>query len=167
MRLRIQSPLVLETSTPMGERVARALLALWRAALLSATIYFVVEGSFWLDYQEMPLRPTYHRIFKVAAALEWLPYRVGKIVPALRAPSGIVQTCGYEAQLAVVMFLPGSLEQPSSSPSSHILIGNFTLFPSKFRQHMKGSTLTYFIVFLGLAELRMRWRRWREARAPR
>lgn len=51
MRLRIQSPLVLETSTPMGERVARALLALWRAALLSATIYFVVVGRDYMEFR--------------------------------------------------------------------------------------------------------------------
>ena len=59
MRLRIQSPLVLQADTPMGERGIRALLALWRAALLSAAVYFVARGRDYMEFRESPMAPAY------------------------------------------------------------------------------------------------------------
>ena len=101
---------------------------------------------------------------QAASGLEWLPYQVGRAVPALKAPSEVSFNCGLGRLDPIPMATGGADLGP---PAPHILIGNFYLVWSSFFQHMLGSTLTYFIVFLGLAELRMRWRRWREARAPR
>ncbi|HEU4950642.1 MAG TPA: hypothetical protein VFT46_01760, partial [Holophagaceae bacterium] len=94
MRLRLQPTLVFEASTPMGARAIRALLALWRAALLSAAIFVVVEAGDYMEFQESLLRPAYRVAFRAAAGLERLPYQVGRAIPLLKAPSSVAFPCG-------------------------------------------------------------------------
>ena len=154
MSIRFQPVLVIQTSSRLGHLAVRAALAFWRAALLSATLFVVVCGSWQVDSDGGAFRFLIRPLMTVATWLMWLPWQVGRLVPALQVPQGIAIQCGFE-QLVIPSFVgpAGHWAQPS-----HVMIGNFYLEWGLFFQHMLGCTLTYFVIFMVLAELRSIWR---------
>ena len=143
--------------------MVRCLIALWRATLLSVAIFVALEGATYLAFQESPLAWLYQAVARLAVGLEWLPYQVGKLIPTLHVPNDLAVLCGFKR-----LALPSVLINPNGlTATPYTMIGNFPLEWPEFRQHMLGSTVTYFILFLAASVLRRRWRAGRQALSVR
>ena len=162
MRARFQPVLVIQTSSRAGHLAVRAALALWRAALISACIFFVLEGATYLAFQESPLAWFYKGAARCATGLEWIPYQVGKAIPLLRVPDDLAVLCYFRQPALPSVLL--SLNASDYAPPPHAWIGDFYLEWPLFRQHMLSGTVTYFAIFMGLSWMRQAW--FRRLQAP-
>ena len=123
--------------------------------LLSALTYATLVGAWYFDSEPSPLSIVVRLVFKLSRSLEWLPYQLGRLIPALQIPNELASTCGFEPRSLMVAALGGG----NGHFDGWSTIGNFYLNWRAFLQHMLASTIVYFLIFMVLSELRQWWLR--------